>query len=133
MFAPITEDGVATRPIAFAWDEVAGASGYKYSAVINGRTEEGTTTANYLEIANTDIALLNASLKVQALGVDGISADSEWSETAEVAKEVLFCDDFGWINDDVNYSGAASTVGEWTDGAVMHVRRRQRKRSGTVG
>lgn len=118
MFAPITEDDVTTRPIAFAWDEVAGASGYKYSAVINGKTEEGTTTANYLEIANTDIALLNASLKVQALGVDGISADSEWSETAEVAKEVLFCDDFGWINDDVNYSGAASTVGEWTDGAV---------------
>lgn len=118
MFAPITEDGVATRPIAFAWDEVAGASGYKYSAVINGKTEEGTTTANYLEIANTDIALLNASLKVQALGVDGISADSEWSETAEVAKDVLFCDDFGWINDDVNYLGAASTVGEWTDGAV---------------
>lgn len=118
MFAPITEDGVATRPIAFAWDEVAGASGYKYSAVINGKTEEGTTTANYLEIANTDIALLNASLKVRALGVDGISADSEWSETAEVAKDVLFCDDFGWINDDVNYSGAASTVGEWTDGPV---------------
>lgn len=118
MFAPITEDGVATRPIAFSWDEVASASGYKYSAVINGKTEEGTTTANYLEIANTDIALLNASLKVQALGVDGISADSEWSETAEVAKDVLFCDDFGWINDDVNYSGAASTVGEWTDGAV---------------
>lgn len=118
MFAPITEEGVATRPIAFSWDEVASASGYKYSAVINGKTEEGTTTANYLEIANTDIALLNASLKVQALGVDGISADSEWSETAEVAKDVLFCDDFGWINDDVNYSGAASTVGEWTDGAV---------------
>ena len=118
MFAPITEDGVATRPIAFAWDEVAGASGYKYSAVINGKTEEGTTTANYLEIANTDIALLNASLKVQALGVDGISADSEWSETAEVAKEVLFCDDFGWINDDVNYSGAASTVDEWADGPI---------------
>lgn len=118
MFAPITEEGVATRPIAFSWDEVAGASGYKYSAVINGKTEEGTTTANYLEIANTDIALLNASLKVQALGVEGISADSEWSETAEVAKDVLFCDDFGWINDDVNYSGAASTVGEWTDGAV---------------
>lgn len=118
MFAPITEDGIATRPIAFAWDEVAGASGYKYSAVINGKTEEGTTTANYLEIANTDIALLNASLKVQALGVEGISADSEWSETAEVAKDVLFCDDFGWINDDVNYSGAASTVGEWTDGAI---------------
>ncbi len=118
MFAPITEDGVATRPIAFAWDEVAGASGYKYSAVINGRTEEGSTTANYLEIANSDIALLNATLKVRALGVDGISADSEWSETAEVAKDVLFCDDFGWINDDVNYSGAASTVGEWTDGPV---------------
>ncbi len=118
MFAPITEDGVATRPIAFSWDEVAGASGYKYSIVINGKTEDGTTTANYLEIANTDIALLNASLKVQALGVEGISADSEWSETAEVAKDVLFCDDFEWINDNVNYSGAASTVGEWTDGAI---------------
>lgn len=118
MFAPITEDGVTTRPIAFAWDEVAGASGYKYSAVINGKTEEGTTETNSIAIANTDIALLNASLKVKALGVEGISADSEWSETAEVAKDVLFCDDFGWINDDVNYSGAASTVGEWTDGAV---------------
>ena len=118
MFAPITEDDVTTRPIAFAWDEVAGASGYKYSAVINGKTEEGTTTANYLEIANTDIALLNASLKVQALGVDGISADSEWSETAEVAKDVLFCDDLEWINDDVNYSGAASTVDEWADGPI---------------
>lgn len=118
MFAPITEDGVATRPIAFSWDEVAGASGYKYSIVINGKTEDGTTTANYLEIDNTDIALLNASLKVQALGVEGISADSEWSETAEVAKDVLFCDDFEWINDNVNYSGAASTVGEWTDGAI---------------
>lgn len=111
MFAPITEDGVATRPIAFSWDEVAGASGYKYSAVINGKTEEGTTTANYLEIANTDIALLNASLKVQALGVEGISADSEWSETAEVAKDVLFCDDLEWFNDEVQ-------IGEWTDQTV---------------
>lgn len=111
MFAPITEDGVATRPIAFAWDEVAGASGYKYSAVINGKTEEGTTSANYLEIANTDIALLNASLKVKALGVEGISADSEWSETAEVAKDVLFCDDLEWFNDEVQ-------IGEWTDKTV---------------
>ena len=111
MFAPITEDDVTTRPIAFAWDEVAGASGYKYSAVINGKTEEGTTTANYLEIANTDIALLNASLKVQALGVEGISADSEWSETAEVAKDVLFCDDLEWFNDEVQ-------IGEWTDQTV---------------
>lgn len=118
MFAPITEDGVTTRPIAFSWDEVVGASGYKYSAVINGKTEEGTTTANYLEIANTDIALLNATLKVQALGVEGISSDSEWSETTEVAKDVLFCDDLEWINDDVNYSGAASTVDEWADGAI---------------
>lgn len=119
MFAPITEDGVTTRPIVLAWDEIAGAhSGYKYSAVINGNPVEGTTTDNVLTIDNTDIALLNATLKVQALGMEGISSDSEWSETTEVAKEVLFCDDFGWINDDVNYSGAASTVGEWTDGAV---------------
>lgn len=112
MFAPITEDGVTTRPIVLAWDEIAGAhSGYKYSAVINGNPVEGTTTANYLEIANTDIALLNASLKVQALGVDGISADSEWSETAEVAKDVLFCDDLEWFNDEVQ-------IGEWTDQTV---------------
>lgn len=111
MFAPITEDGVATRPIVFAWDEVAGASGYKYSAVINGKTEEGTTETNSIAIANTDIALLNASLKVKALGVEGISADSEWSETAEVAKDVLFCDDFEWFNDEVQ-------IGEWTDKTV---------------
>ena len=119
MFAPITEDGVTTRPIVLAWDEIAGAhSGYKYSAVINGNPVEGTTTDNVLTIDNTDIALLNATLKVQALGVEGISSDSEWSETTEVAKDVLFCDDLEWINDDVNYSGAASTVDEWADGAI---------------
>lgn len=116
MFAPITEDGITTRPAVFAWDEVSGASGYKYSATINGTAIEGTTATNTLTIANNS-ALLNATLKVQALGVAGISADSEWS-TAEVAKDVLFCDDYEWINNDVNYSGAASTVGAWTDGAI---------------
>lgn len=118
MFAPITENGITTRPIEFAWDGVTGASGYEYSAAINGKTVEGTTETNVLTIANTDISLLDASLKVKALGVDGISADSEWSETTDVAKEVLFCDDLEWINNDVNYSGAASTVAEWTDGTV---------------
>ncbi len=109
MFAPITEDGVTTRPIVFAWDEIAGASGYKYEAAINGTTVEGTVETNTLTIAN-DSALLNATLKVKALGVDGISADSEWS-TAEVAKDVLFCDDYEWFNDEVQ-------IGEWEDKAV---------------
>lgn len=109
MFAPITEDGITTRPIVFDWDEVTGASGYKYEATINGTVIAGTTDANTLTVAN-DAALLNATLKVQALGVDGISADSEWS-TAEVAKDVLFCDNLEWFNDEVQ-------IGEWTDKTI---------------
>lgn len=119
MFAPIAENGTATRPIVLAWDEVTGAAGYKYSANINGATVEGTTETNSITVADNTATLLDATLKVQALGVKGISADSEWSETVEVAKNVLFCDDFEWIDDSVNYEGAASKVDAWTDGAVQ--------------
>jgi len=119
MFAPITENGVATRPIELAWDEVIGASEYGYSAVINGKTFEGTTDTNRLIIADNTASVLNATLKVQALGVNGISADSEWAN-AEVAKNVLFCDDLEWIDNNINFEGAPTTISEWDGGAIKN-------------
>ncbi len=118
-FAPITENGVTTRPIELAWDEVMGASEYGYSAVINGETYEGTTDTNRLVIAGNTAPVLNATLKVQALGVAGVSADSEWAN-AEVAKNVLFCDDLEWIDERVNFEGAANPLGAWTGPAITN-------------